>query len=367
MSPIRLPNLIVAAALGAVLAACSLSPLKDEAAPEPVEPVEPEIILGEPLATHRFEIDPETDVVGQVQVVIIGEHDTLSDVARRFNVGYDEIVRANPGVDPWLPGVGREVVVPTQFVLPAAERKGIVVNLAAMRLFYFPTPKKGEPQVVYTHPIGIGKVGWSTPEGTTKVTGKEKDPVWRPTASIREEHRKNGDPLPAVVPPGPDNPLGKYKLTLGWPTYLIHGTNKPYGVGMRTSHGCIRMYPEDIEFLFGRVAVDTPVRIINEPVKLGWDGDRLLVEVHRSLETAPVVDEDLSAVAIDTGEAAEPAPGASASGHLTALTRQFVAATGTRPGELDWALAESLLERADGIPVPVGSAIKNAATSAAFE
>jgi L,D-transpeptidase ErfK/SrfK len=284
MSPIRLPNLIVAAALGAVLAACSLSPLKEEAAPEPVEPVEPEIILGEPLATHRFEIDPETDVVGQVQVVIIGEHDTLSDVARRFNVGYDEIVRANPGVDPWLPGVGREVVVPTQFVLPAAERKGIVVNLAAMRLFYFPTPKKGEPQVVYTHPIGIGKVGWSTPEGTTKVTGKEKDPVWRPTASIREEHRKNGDPLPAVVPPGPDNPLGKYKLTLGWPTYLIHGTNKPYGVGMRTSHGCIRMYPEDIEVLFGMVAKGTPVTVVNQPYLFGWHEGELVLQAYDVLE-----------------------------------------------------------------------------------
>ncbi len=284
MSPIRLPKLIAAAALGAVLTACSLPALKEEAAPAPVEPAEPEILLEEPVATHRFEIDADTDVVGQVQVVVIGEHDTLSDVARRFNVGYDEIVRANPGVDPWLPGVGREVVVPTQFVLPAADRKGIVVNLAAMRLFYFPTPGKGEPQVVYTHPIGIGKVGWSTPEGTTRVTGKEKDPVWRPTASIREEHRKMGDPLPAVVPAGPDNPLGKYKLTLGWPTYLIHGTNKPYGVGMRTSHGCIRMYPEDIEVLFGMVGKGTQVTVVNQPYLFGWNGDELVMQAYDVLE-----------------------------------------------------------------------------------
>jgi L,D-transpeptidase ErfK/SrfK len=284
MSPIRLPNLIAGAALGAALAACSLVPQKEPAPPAAPEPAEPQIVLGEPIATHRFEITPDTDVVGQVQVVIIGEHDTLPDVARRFNVGYDEIVRANPGVDPWLPGVGREVVVPTQFVLPAAERRGIVVNLAAMRLFYFPTPKKGEPQVVYTHPIGIGKVGWSTPEGTTKVTGKEKDPVWRPTASIREEHRKMGDPLPAVVPPGPDNPLGKYKLTLGWPTYLIHGTNKPYGVGMRTSHGCIRMYPEDIDVLFGMVSTGTPVTVVNQPFLFGWHEGELVLQAYGALE-----------------------------------------------------------------------------------
>lgn len=284
MSPIRLPKLIAAAALGAVLTACSLPALKEEAAPAPVEPAEPEIILEEPVATHRFEIDADTDVVGQVQVVVIGEHDTLSDVARRFNVGYDEIVRANPGVDPWLPGVGREVVVPTQFVLPSAERKGIVVNLAAMRLFYFPTPKKGEPQVVYTHPIGIGKVGWSTPEGKTTIVSKEKNPTWRPTASIREEHRKNGDPLPAVVPAGPDNPLGHRKMTLGWPTYLIHGTNKPYGVGMRTSHGCIRMYPEDVEVLFEMVGKGTPVTVVNQPYVFGWHEGELFLQAYDVLE-----------------------------------------------------------------------------------
>ena len=198
----NLLTLATAAALGTLLVACTMAPPIAEAPPEVIEPVEPEVVFAEPVAMHRFEIAADDDVVGQVQVVVIGEHDTLSDVARRFNVGYDEIVRANPGVDPWLPGVGREVVVPTQFVLPAAERKGIVVTLAALRLFYFPTPAKGEPQVVYTHPIGIGKVGWSTPEGKTTVVSKQKNPTWRPTASILEEHRKNGDPLPAVVPPG---------------------------------------------------------------------------------------------------------------------------------------------------------------------
>ncbi len=280
----NLLTLATAAALGTLLVACTMAPPIAEAPPEVIEPVEPEVVFAEPVAMHRFEIAADDDVVGQVQVVVIGEHDTLSDVARRFNVGYDEIVRANPGVDPWLPGVGREVVVPTQFVLPAAERKGIVVNLAALRLFYFPTPAKGEPQVVYTHPIGIGKVGWSTPEGKTTVVSKQKNPTWRPTASILEEHRKNGDPLPAVVPPGPDNPLGNRKLTLGWPTYLIHGTNKPYGVGMRTSHGCIRMYPEDVEALFEMVDKGTAVTVVNQPYVFGWHGGELLLQVYDVLE-----------------------------------------------------------------------------------
>ncbi len=285
MSPNRLLTIFAAAALSAALTACALSPPKEAPAPEPAaEPVEPEVVLAEPVATHRFEIAADDDVIGHVQVVKIGEHDTLSDVARRFNLGYDEIVRANPGVDPWLPGVGREVVVPTQFVLPAAERKGVVVNLAAMRVFYFPTPKKDEPQVVYTYPIGIGKVGWSTPEGKTTIVSKQKDPVWRPTKSILEEHRKNGDPLPAVVPAGPDNPLGNRKMTLGWPTYLIHGTNKPYGVGMRTSHGCIRMYPEDVVVLYEMVGKGTPVTVVNQPYVFGWHEGELFLQAYDVLE-----------------------------------------------------------------------------------
>jgi L,D-transpeptidase ErfK/SrfK len=286
MSRIRLLP-IIAAAAAATLAACSLMGPPFEKAPEPevIAPVAPPApVLPSPVATHRFEIGPDDDVVGHVQVVTIGEHDTLPDVARRFNVGYDEIVRANPGVDPWLPGVGREVVVPTQFVLPAAERKGIVVNLAAMRIYYFPPAKKDEPQVVYTHPIGIGKVGWSTPEGKTKVLSKEKDPVWRPTASIREEHRKNGDPLPAVVPAGPDNPLGRHKFTLGWATYLIHGTNKPYGVGLRSSHGCIRMYPEDVAVFFDMINPGTQVQVVNQPYVFGWHDGQLYLQAFGVLE-----------------------------------------------------------------------------------
>ncbi|MDR2214259.1 MAG: L,D-transpeptidase family protein [Nevskiaceae bacterium] len=277
--------LLVGPAL-ALLAGCSLlqpppPPLPVEAAipPEPPKPV-----YAPPVDTHRFEIEATDDVVGQLQVTVANKEDTLSDIARRFNVGYEEIVRANPKVDPWLPRAGTEVVVPTQFVLPNAPREGIVINVAAMRIYYFQPVKKGEKQVVYTHPIGIGKVGWSTPEGATKVISKQKDPVWRPTASIIAEHKKNGEILPAVVPAGPDNPLGRYKLTLGWASYLIHGTNKPYGVGLRSSHGCIRLYPEDIEQVFGMVTPGTKVRVVNQPFVFGWHEDQLYLQAYDVLE-----------------------------------------------------------------------------------
>jgi L,D-transpeptidase ErfK/SrfK len=279
---------------GVLLAGCSLLSPRMKPVPEPVVVEPPKPKYEAPVATHRFDIDPEhDDVVGKVQVTIASKEDTLPDIARRFNVGYEEIVRANPGVDPWLPGAGREVVVPSQFVLPNAPREGIVINLAAMRIFYFPAnvvngkkvPRKpGEQQIVYTHPIGIGKVGWKTPEGTTKVVAREKDPTWRPSAAVRKEHAENDDPIPAVVGPGPDNPLGKFKFTLGWPSYLIHGTNKPYGVGLRSSHGCIRLYPEDIEKFYGMVPVGTPVRVVNQPFLFGWHQDQLYLQAYDVLE-----------------------------------------------------------------------------------
>jgi L,D-transpeptidase ErfK/SrfK len=278
-------RVLLSVSVAAVLSACSLlgPPRPAPEVQEPATPPEP--VYAPPVATHRFEIDADDDVVGLVQVTVVGKHDTLSDIARRFNVGYEEIVRANPGVDPWLPGVGREVVVPTQFVLPSAERKGIVVNIAQMRIYYFPPAKKGEKQVMYTHPIGIGKVGWSTPEGKTKVVAKEKDPVWRPPASVRKEHKEErGEILPAVVPAGPDNPLGRYKMTLGWPSYLIHGTNKPYGVGLRSSHGCLRLYPEDIEKIFAMVTPGTQVTVVNQPFVFGWHEDQLYLQAFDVLE-----------------------------------------------------------------------------------
>jgi L,D-transpeptidase ErfK/SrfK len=219
-----------------------------------------------------------------MQKTIVGKEDTLPDIARRFNLGYEEILRANPGVDPWLPGAGREVVLPTRFVLPSAPREGIVINIPAMRLFYFPPRKKDEPLTVVTYPIGIGKVGWATPEGTTKIIARTADPVWRVPVSVRKEHLENGEELPPVVQPGPDNPLGRFAFTLGWPSYLVHGTNKPYGVGMRSSHGCIRLYPEDIQQLFDSVPLGTKLRVVNQPYLFGRDGDDVLMQSYGALE-----------------------------------------------------------------------------------
>ena len=259
------------------------------APPSHVAPAAPPVVVvperARATATHSFQIDPaHEDVVGVVQTTVIGKEDTLPDIARRFNVGYEEMVRANPGVDPWLPGEGREVVVPTRFILPDAPREGVVINVAAMRLYYYPKHAKGTPQTVVTHPIGIGKVGWQTPEGVTQVVARVKDPVWVPPVSVRKEHLEDGDVLPPKVPAGPDNPLGAYMFRLGWPSYLIHGTNKPYGVGMRSSHGCVRLYPEDIAILFESVPIGTPVRVVNQPYVLGWHGDELYVQVYGALE-----------------------------------------------------------------------------------
>ncbi len=242
-------------------------------------------LLPMPVASHEFRFDPaHDDVVGTVQIITAHQDDTLSDIARRFNLGYEEIVNANPGVDPWLPKAGTRIVVPTQFVLPDAPRHGVIINLAAMRLFYFPKVKPGELQRVITHPVGIGRVEWKTPEGVTRVVAKQKNPSWIPTPSIRKEHAKNGDILPAVIPPGPDNPMGTHVLRLGWPSYAIHGTDKPPSIGLRGSHGCLRMYPEDITGIFHNVPVGTPVRIVNQPRLLGWRNGALYLQAHPILE-----------------------------------------------------------------------------------
>lgn len=242
--------------------------------------------LPTPVAMHEFTISPTDDVVGTVQIVKVRDQDTLLDIARRFNVGYEEIVSANPGVDPWVPKAGTEVVIPTEFVLPDAKRQGIVINLAAMRLFYFPERKPGEPQRVITHPVGIGRVKWRTPEGMTKVVSKTEAPTWTPTAAIRKEHAAEGDPLPQVVPPGPDNPMGSRVLRLGWPEYAIHGTDKPPSIGLRGTHGCLRMYPEDIVGIYAAVPVGTGVTVVDQPFLVGWRGGTLV------MQTYPVLEED---------------------------------------------------------------------------
>ena len=226
--------------------------------------------------------------MGETQSVVAQHEDTLLDLGRRYSVGYEEIVAANPGVDPWLPGEGTQVLIPSRFILPDAPREGIIVSLAEHRLYYFPKARAGEAPVVVTYPISVGKMDWKTPLGLTRIVDKRVKPIWYPPESVRQEHAADGRPLPKAVPAGPDNPLGDYAMRLGIPggAYLIHGTNRPAGVGMQVTHGCIRMYPEDIEQFFKLVPVNTPVRIIDQPYKMGWKGQELYMEVHAPLEGA---------------------------------------------------------------------------------
>ena len=241
-----------------------------------------------------YDLPPEEfRIVGTISVVEAQREDTLLDIARRHGVGQNAIVRANPDVDRWLPGAGARVTIPSRHILPPKPYEGLVLNLPEMRLYYFPPPEPGVDGRVFTYPVSVGRMDWATPLGETRVVSMQRDPPWRPPESIRREHAEAGDPLPLVVPPGPDNPLGRHALRLGIPGYLIHGTNKVFGVGMRVSHGCIRMLPEDIEQLFELVSPGTPVRIINQPAKVGWHGGDLYLELHPPLEEDEVSPEAL--------------------------------------------------------------------------
>jgi len=262
--------------------------------------------------------------------------DTLLDIARRNSLGYYEIIRANPGVDMWLPGDGTEIMLPGRRILPAGPREGVVVNLPEHRLYYYPKPKKGEKPVVITYPVSIGKMDWKTPLGETHVTQKTKHPIWNPPESVRKEHIANGDPLPpGPVKAGPDNPLGDYamRLAAGNGTYLIHGTNNPMAVGMAITHGCIRMYPEDVAALFPLIPVGTKVWLINEPVKVAFADGELLVEAH------PPVD--------DQGQnTAEP--------DMDVLSQKLDQALGNTTAAIHWDFAKQALQAANGIPTVVG-------------
>jgi L,D-transpeptidase ErfK/SrfK len=288
-----------------------------------------------PAAAATLGLPAEGDLIGEYAEVTAAHDDTLIDLARRSGLGYEEVVNANPGVDPWLPGAGTLVRLPLRRVLPDAPREGIVINLPEHRLYYFPPAKPGEPRVVVSYPVSVGKMDWSTPLGLTKIAAKLKDPPWYPPESVRAEHAARGDLLPKMIPAGPDNPLGLYALRLAIPggSYLIHGTNKPAGVGMQVTHGCMRLYPEHIEEFFKMVAVETPVRIVNQPHKVGWSDGRLYVEVHPPLEatSSAVVEPDRSS-----------------------LARLVAVAVRQRPaGPVIWARAEAAFTRAQGIPVAV--------------
>ena len=242
-------------------------------------------LLTAPAMAAQFPVAPETKAVGQVQTYVVQQGDNFADIARKFDIGYTEMMAANPGVAPWTPPVGKKLYIPSLYILPDAPRKGIVINLGERRIYYFPPVGN----IVVTYPIGIGVIGADTPLSTTKVVRKEPNPVWIPPASI---HAENPD-LPDRVGPGPDNPLGDFALRLGWTNYLIHGTNKPDGVGRNVSHGCIHLYPEDIEALFKMIPVGMPVRAIDQPIAAAWIQNGLYVEAHPSKDQADQIDTEV--------------------------------------------------------------------------
>lgn len=234
------------------------------------------------LEKSSFAVGRGDDVIGQLGVMKLEKGDTLPDVARHFSLGVTAISAANPGVDIWVPKAGEQVVLPLRFILPDAPRKGIVVNLATMRLFHY----KGDNNslVVTTYPVGIGTKERPTPMGQMYVQRKVSRPTWYVPASIAEDHRKKGDPLPPRVPPGPLNPLGECALYLNKSGYLIHGTNKPASIGLNASNGCLRLYPENVKMLYDDTPLKTPVVIVNQPYLIGQDDGVLYLEAHKPQE-----------------------------------------------------------------------------------
>ena len=270
-----------------------------------------------------------SDLVGNIRHIVSRKEDTLLDIARNNKLGYVEILAANPGVDPWIPGEGTKITLPTGHLLPNGPRKGVLLNLVDQRLYYFPAD--GGPTQSY--PIGTGQEAWDTPRGSTKIVRKKRNPSWYVPKSIRKE-----DPeLPAIVKPGPDNPLGQHALYLGWAAYLIHGTNNPWGVGRRVSHGCIRMYPEDIKSLFPRIPVGTQVTVVSQEMKTGWVDGQLMVEVHPNLEQN---------IEIEKGAKPTPTP-------IPEMVYRVVQAAGEKAKLINWKKVRKLAGERSGLPVPV--------------
>jgi L,D-transpeptidase ErfK/SrfK len=238
------------------------------------------LLMAPELAAGTYPLAPDVELVGEERITRSRESDTLMDIARAYKLGHQDIRMANPDVDIWLPGEGTRIVIPTRFVLPDAPREGMVLNRSEMRLYYYHAdPEAGAP-LVTTYPVGIGRVDRQTPTGRGHVIMKLEDPAWYPTENVRADYASRGKKLPHMIPPGPDNPLGKYAIMLDIPGYLIHGTNRPDGIGMRVSQGCVRLYPEDIEALIHKVPKGTPFTIVDQPYKVGIQDGELLIEVH---------------------------------------------------------------------------------------
>lgn len=284
------------------------------------------VLIVSPLVRAAAYSLPEDgdSVVGVVTTLRLSYEDTLAGVAQRYGIGYQELIDANPGVDPWLPGEGTVIRLPTAYVLPDGPRSGVVINLAEYRLYYY---QPDAPRVI-TYPVGIGRDDFPTPLLETKVVGRIENPSWTPTPAARKEHAEYGDVLPTVVPPGPDNPLGNMAIQLAAPGYFIHGTNKPFGVGQMVSHGCIRLYDEHIATLAEMVPRGTPVHIVNQPFKLGWRGSDLYIESHQDMYTKTSRD---------------------------VYVAQVRKATSGKHGSVDWQLLDQELQGPTGVPVKLES------------
>jgi len=280
--------------------------------------------VGDGALAETFRLDdPKDSVVGVPLYVKAGARDTLLDIARAYNLGYDDMRQANPKVDMWVPGAGADVMLPKLFVLPSAARQGIVINRAEKRLYFFPPNR---PNEVHIYTISVGKDAMGTPLGSFTVIEKRENPTWTPGPGVRAAHAARGDILPATVPPGPDNPLGHFAMRLSNPDYLIHGTSMPWGLGMEVSGGCVRMYPEGVEDLYPKVTLDTPVAIVDQPYKVGWRGNDLYLEVQ-------------------TGEK---------SVHKTADAVIPNSIKSDLSVTLDWALIDKAVAEDTGIPMVVG-------------
>ena len=269
------------------------------------------------------------NIIGSITHHVTQQDDTLLDLARWNGLGYTEMIAANRGIDPWVPGAGVKLTIPGAHILPGGPREGLVLNLADQRLYIF----DAEDGSVDSAPIGTGRSAWDTPTGRTTVVRKRANPTWYVPKSIREE-----DPeLPAVVPPGPLNPLGRHAIDLGWPSYLLHGTNQPYGVGRRVSHGCVRLYPEDIARLFTRIPIGLPVTVVNQEVKLAWVGGALMMEAHPSQEQADELEAD----------------GTFALARPTRYEYQILDAAGVYATRIDWTTVARALDERTGMPVTI--------------
>lgn len=287
------------------------------------------LFCGPLLAFERaWPMEEGMEVVGELSHVNATYEDTLIDVARRHQVGFEAIRRANPEVDTWIPGEDARILLPHQFVLPDARRRDIVINLPEMRLYYFP---RGESRVV-TYPVSIGRMDWGTPVGTLDVIEKRENPTWTPPDSIRQAYAERGDELPRVVPAGPDNPMGDYAIRLSRPSYLIHGTNWSSGIGLRSTHGCIRMDNDDIGELYSRISLGTSVNIVNQPIKVGWRDGNLYLEAHPPLDE---LEDD-------------------AKGMDEAVARVMNAVGERNNARVDWNRVRTAVEEVTGVPQVVG-------------